>query len=123
MTRLRRGRCLRRRLGICDPPGRDIACGLSMSRTFSLVAVIVGLTVVVPISSAIAETWCDGIYDAESNDIGQAVSRSSEGPVQASPIPSPAPILIVVSIVPAPDEGPPPPAVRTVSDTRGPPRP
>jgi len=94
-----------------------------MLRTCSLVAVIVGLIAVVPILSATAETWSDGIYDAECNDVGQAVTRSSEGPVQASPIPNPAPTLIVVSIVPAPDEGPPPPAVRTVSDTRGPPRP
>lgn len=92
-----------------------------MLRLVALALSILTFIILSPVLSATAEAWSDGIYDAESDDVGQAVTRSTDASIGCRPTPVVTAVLTVVSAVRVLVDGPPPAVVLPASDTRAPP--
>jgi hypothetical protein len=75
-----------------------------MRRLAALVALLVGLIVLTPwVYASTAETWTDGIYDAESDELAQA-TRPADGVVERLPWLAVGPVLAVVRADAPPDD-------------------
>lgn len=82
---------------------------------------LVGLIFLNPLIFATVEAWADGIYDAESDDVGQAIAQSTDASVEGLPTPLTGPVLIVISAVAVLDESLPHAGALPASDARAPP--
>jgi len=83
-----------------------------------LVAVVFAAS---PLAVATAETWSEGIFDLEPDDVGQAITQWTDATIDHQPTPVVSPVVIFVAAIVIREEPGRSAVVLSASDPRSPP--